>query len=197
MIHLSIGERADAYNSAFPKNFDSHLRASKRWLSGNWLLGNNYRGSGYHGSFPPGLLARIMAIYPDVTMGQGAILHLFSGSLEPNKDYVRFDRRAELQPDVCGDALHLSSYFEREAFEIIIADPPYTEEDAGKYGTCLISRNHVLKQCLDLLPAGGHVIWLDQVLPMYSKEDWEWFGFIGIVRSTNHRVRGLFFFEKV
>ena len=36
---------------------------------------------------------------------------------------------------------------------------------------------------------GAHVVWLDQVLPMYRKDAFAVKGVIGMVKSTNHRFR--------
>jgi hypothetical protein len=38
-------------------------------------------------------------------------------------------------------------------------------------------------------PAGAHVVWLDQVLPMYRKDTWAVEAAIGMMKSTNHRFR--------
>jgi hypothetical protein len=46
------------------------------------------------------------------------------------------------------------------------------------------------------LRPGARVLWLDQVWPMHRKDEWDMDGSIGIVRSTNHRVRFLFFFRR-
>lgn len=43
---------------------------------------------------------------------------------------------------------------------------------------------------------GAHVVWLDQVLPMYRKADFQVEGYIGMVKSTNHRFRVIAIFEK-
>lgn len=194
MLTLLPMERASAYAKTFPKW--PAPRADERWLDGVWIMGNSYKGSGYYGSFPNTYMKRVMALYPDLEIGQGRALHLFSGSLAPDPTFVRFDRRPELEPDVCGEADKLSCYFEPESFDLIVSDCPYTQEDAEHYGTSLISRPKVIKQCLPLLTHGGHIVWLDQVLPMFSKRELEWWGAICVIGSTNHRVRLVTFFRK-
>lgn len=47
------------------------------------------------------------------------------------------------------------------------------------------------------LTRGTHVVWLDQVLPMYRKDDFEVWAYIGMVKSTNHRFRVITVFEKI
>lgn len=186
---MDLWDRVDNYNKHFYKY--PRMWFDKGWMLGIWNCGNNYQGSGYYGSYPPKYLERISALFPDCKK----ILHLFSGSL-PSGDYIRFDRRQELEPDVVGEAEQLSNYFKTESFDIIYADPPYSEEDAKHYGTSLINRNKVLKECHKLLRPNGFLCWMDQVLPMYSKDDFKRVGEIGISRSTNHRVRFVFIFRK-
>lgn len=124
----TLEDRARFYSEAFPAW--PPLQVDGRWLSGVWLLGNDYRGSGYYGSYPPGYLRRSVAIFPDAER----VLHLLSGSLPESADYVRFDIRPEMKPDVVGDAHRLSEHFESESFDLILADPPYSSEDADHYG---------------------------------------------------------------
>ena len=123
------------------------------------------------------------------------VLHLFSGSLPPG-DYVRFDCREELAPDVLGQAHDLSEHFKPGQFDLILADPPYSNEDADRYGSPMVNRNKVMQQCSSVVRSGGHLVWLDQVLPMYRKTTWLHWGTIGIVRSTNHRFRVASFFQR-
>lgn len=54
----------------------------------------------------------------------------------------------------------------------------------------------MLKSCLDVCRPGGWVVWLDQVLPMFGKETCTLAMAIGMVKSTNHRVRGVFGFRR-
>jgi 5-methylcytosine-specific restriction endonuclease McrA len=199
---LTLRDRASLYQSTFPDY--PAVWYSKKWLLGNWSIGNNYAGSGWHGSYPPSYLKRIHAMFPEFTKND--TLHLFSGSLSPgfggDRDWaadfpgVCFDGNKDLGPDVCGDAEKLSTYFQNQ-FGIILADCPYSDEDANKYGFTLINRNKVVKECHKVLKPGGFLCWMDMVLPMYSKKEFERVGEIAISRSTNHRVRAVFIFRKV
>jgi hypothetical protein len=156
-----------------------------------WVLGNNYRNrSKLYGAYPGNYLKRVMSMFPDKT----SILHLFSGSVPKDKSYTRF---CNTGADVNGDAEKLSTYFAANQFDLIVADPPYSVEDAEHYGTPMIGRTLVLQECLIILKKGGHIVWLDQVLPMWSKRNLKLVGLIGIVISTNHRFRIASVFEKV
>lgn len=200
---MEFEERAALYSRAFPKY--PAVWYDKNWLLGNWSIGNNYKGSGYYGSYPPSFLKRIRSLFPEFSKEE--TLHLFSGSLSPgfggeknwSEDYpgICFDANRTLGPDVCGDAEQLSTFFPENHFGIILADCPYTEEDANKYGYTLINRNKVVNECHKVLRPGGFLCWMDMILPMYSKEKFERVGEICISRSTNHRVRAVFIFKKV
>ncbi|KKM78558.1 hypothetical protein LCGC14_1358800 [marine sediment metagenome] len=187
MKPYSLRKRAAFYHRAFPKW--PPLRSDARWLDGMWVMGNNYRGSGYYGAYPPNYLERVMALFPDAE----AVLHLFSGSL-PQGDYLRFDIQGN--PEVVGDAHRLSSYI-CQRFDLVLADPPYSNEDAAHYGNPLVNRNTVLRECGKVLLPGGFVVWLDQVLPMFRKDTLHLCGLVGIVRSTNHRFRIASIFKRL
>lgn len=187
---MELAERVDKYNETFPDY--PRMWFDKGWILGVWNIGNNYKGSGYHGSYPPSYLKRIMALFPDMDN----VLHLFSGSLGPGLG-VRVDINPSVNPDIVGDAEQLSELVAPNSFDLILADPPYTESDALKYGNPMVNRNKVVDECWKVLKPGGFLCWMDMVLPMYSKEKFERLGEICISRSTNHRVRAVFIFRKL
>ena len=189
---LTPADRARLYDNAFPHY--PAVWSDKDWLLGQWNMGNNYKGSGYHGAYPPSYLKRVLAMFPDVTR----MLHLFSGSLPPGR-YTRVDRRADVQqgvvPDVRADAHALP--FLSGAFGLILADPPYSGEDADRYGSPMVDRKRVFDECVRVLMPTGHLVWLDMIHPMYRKADLKLWGQIGIVRSTNHRYRLVTMFRRL
>ena len=189
MYKISLQERATSYNKAFPKY--PPLVCTDRWIYGIWMIGNNYRNKmGYYGEYPQSYIKRVKSIFPDATN----ILHLFSGIVK-SKGGITFDIRPELKPDVIGDAHNLSNYFPPNCFDLIMADPPYSQEDSEHYGTPMINRNKVLKECYKVLKPQGFICWLDTVLPMYRKDELLLVGTIGMIRSTNHRFRVLSIFN--
>jgi len=193
-IMMSLQGRADNYNRAFP-NYPP-LVTTKRWLYGIWMLGNDYQSKqGYYGEYPPTYLKRIISLFPD----EKEVLHLFSGTVQYSTycTGTTFDIQPDLHPDIVGDAHHLSTYFPRNTFDLILADPPYSQEDAEHYGTPMVNRNQVLKECIPVLKADGFICWLDTVLPMYRKDNLILVGTIGVIRSTNHRFRVVSIFQKV
>ena len=47
----------------------------------------------------------------------------------------------------------------------MLADPPYSESDAQRYGTAMVNRNKVVATLAARLPSGAYIAWLDQVYP--------------------------------
>jgi len=193
---LTLKERAENYNRTFERYSRlAWLQASDRWLWGVWIIGNNYSNKNkYYGEYPPGYLDRVMSLFPDIDE-DNEILHLFSGSLDESVEGIRVDINPELKPDIVGDAEKLSEFLPFSP-KLIIADPPYSEEDAKHYGTCMVNRNKVVQECAKVLKPGGFLVWLDQVIPMYRREELELVGTI-VIRSTNHRVKMVFILQKV
>lgn len=211
---MKFVEAAAAYNAGefgqkYPESqFQIHLESSRAYAT--WMTGQNYQGSGYYGSYPPAFLKRMRSMF-DLDL---SLLHLFSGSIRSGaygaRTEVTFDINPALEPDVVGDALQLGSYFESNSFDLILADTPYSDDDARRYAqqyrgiegpelekVKMPSRKLVIQECFKVLKPGGFLVWMDTVHPMYRKKEFDLVGLISIVRSTNHRYRGCPVFQKV
>lgn len=189
---MNLQDRIDGYTATtgFPKSL---FVSEDGRIVGTWIMGNNYRvKSTYYGGYPAGYLRRIKALFPD----KKSVLHLFSGRVDleafPGK---RVDLNPDLEPDWIDDAQSLESVPLHE-FDLVLADPPYSVEDAEHYKTTMVKRNKVMA-ALSRLPSGAHVVWLDQVLPMYRKDQFAIDAVIGMVKSTNHRFRVVTIFRKL
>ena len=162
-------------------------------IVGTWIMGNAYGvKSGYYGGYPHGYLARVKAMFPD----KQRALHVFSGRVDQSAwpgDTV--DLNPAMEPTYLDDAQSLSAV-PLEHYDIVLADPPYSVEDAEHYQPSMVKRNKVMRALTGLSP-GAHVVWLDQVLPMYRKTDWRVIAVIGMVKSTNHRFRVVTIFERI
>lgn len=193
MQNFDLVQRTRFYNFKYAKKYpDSTLSAYDHQITGMWMIGNDYRNaSTYWGAYPHGYLTRMETLFPDAEK----ILHLFAGSLAPG-NYIRFDCNPELG-DVHGDAHQLSNYFAPASIDLCYADPPYSVDDADHYKTSMVNRNQVMRELAKVMCPGGYVVWLDQVLPIYSKEQFNLVGCIGLIRSTNHRFRVASIFKKV
>lgn len=193
---MRLYDRADAFNTAYSKWPASHLNIvaerGEPVIYGRWVLGNDYRNkTRFYGAYPPGFLDRVLALFPDVPATQ--TLHVFSGSLSAG-EYTRCDL-------VC-DAEYQCNVYELPAvtdrfFELAIADPPYSSDDAARYNTPAINRGRATSALASVIFPAGHLVWLDTCWPMHSKRDWRTVARIAITRSTNHRIRDLTIFERL
>ena len=159
---------------------------------GTWIMGNDYRvKSGYYGGYPAGYLRRIASLFPD----KRRVLHIFSGRVDQSAlpgDTV--DINPNLKPTYVDDAQTLS-HVPLEKYDLVLCDPPYSVEDAERYQTTMVKRNTVLR-ALQRTSPGTHIVWLDQVLPMYRKDAFDIEAVIGMVKSTNHRFRVITVFKR-
>lgn len=160
---------------------------------GTWIMGNDYRvKSGYYGGYPAGYLRRVRALFPE----KRRILHLFSGQVDLSTlpgDTV--DINKALRPTFVDDAQTLERVPLGD-YDLILADPPYSIEDAERYQTTMVKRNSVMR-ALQRASEGAHIVWLDQVLPMYRKDAYGIEAVIGMVKSTNHRFRVVTIFKRL
>jgi hypothetical protein len=160
---------------------------------GTWIMGADYTTADYYGAYPNGYLKRVKALFPD----KKKVLHLFSGKVDtlyfPGKTV---DINPNNNPDYVDDAQTLTKV-PLEDFDLVLSDPPYSIEDCDHYQTTMIKRNVVMKALGERLQVGAHVVWLDQILPMYTKKQFSLVGAIGMVKSTNHRFRVITIFEKI
>jgi hypothetical protein len=161
---------------------------------GTWIMGNDYRvKSGYYGGYPAGYLKRIAALFPD----RKRVLHVFSGKVDLGAmpgDTV--DSNPAMHPTFVADAHDMRSV-PLSTYDLVLADPPYSVEDAERYQTTMVQRNVVMRSLAGGLSAGSRVVWLDQVLPMYRKDEWCIEAVIGMVKSTNHRFRVTTIFRRL
>jgi hypothetical protein len=184
-------DRIDHYNrvTGFP---GSLFIAGDGRVVGTWIMGNDYRvRSGLYGGYPATYLRRVHALFPD----KRHALHLFSGKVDLTAmpgDTV--DINADLSPTFVDDAQTLERV-PLATYDLILADPPYSVEDAERYQTTMVKRNLVLR-ALQRVQPDTHVVWLDQVLPMYRKDAFDIEATIGMWKSTNHRFRGITVFRR-
>ena len=210
--------RALYYNLAFPKR--PPLATSADWVGGTWLIGACYKNPNpLYGAYPRGYLERVHSMFPDTLR----VLHVFSGGLTvehaiaaawPGMAYRKasgcptaddglaielVDLHGPEQgryPTWQGDLFNMPAEWAGR-FDLILADPPYSTDDAKKYGTPMVNRGKVMHKLREVCKPGGNLVWLDQVWPMHRKTDWRTWAQIGLVRSTNHRVRLVSMFEAV
>ncbi len=190
---MKLQERIDHYLKVtkFPRSL--FLSEDGR-IVGTWIMGNAYGvQSGFYGGYPAGYLKRIKALFPD----KSSVLHVFSGCVDQSVlPGATVDIQKDLKPTYRVDA-HTMAGVPLKKFDLVLADPPYSVEDCDHYQTTMVKRNVVMRTLGTGMKKGAHIVWLDQVLPMYRKSDFKIVAVIGMVKSTNHRFRVVTIFEKV
>jgi hypothetical protein len=193
---VTIPDRIESFKAAYPKWPAAHPRLVQEQdedvIYATWVMGNDYRTrSPLYGAYPHGYLPRVQALFPDLMYG-ATVLHAFSGSVPPGP-YLRCDLRGDVElrrsvlqlPDVLGPV-----------FDLVLADPPYSAEDATHYGTPMIDRRLAMEALAKVTVSGGYLVWLDTCWPQHRKVLWRTAGRILVQRSTNHRVRVATIFER-
>jgi hypothetical protein len=182
-------------------------------VCGFWMCGNDYHNkSPLYGAYPPCYLPRMKLLFPE-EFEKGKILHLFSGSINCDtpavgNDVFRVDIKPHeiltadghimtTGPDIIGYEEEIDTMFDPGTFDLILADPPY-DDNHLKYGTEKVNKKKVIKASTKALRVGGFLVWLDTIMPIWAKADgWKLRGTIGLLQSTNHKVRVISILEKV
>lgn len=202
-------DRARLYSRAFPDRPALHF--NNGWVTGTWAIGACYKNPNkLYGAYPYGYLERVHSMFPDARK----ILHVFSGGMTVEHAFLPV--RANFPPvspvtielvDMHGpdegryptwqgDVTAMPEEW-ADRFDLVLADPPYSAADAVKYDCPAPNRAKVMRELHRVTANGGNLVWLDQVWPMHRKDMWKTWGHIGLVRSTNHRMRLVSMFQKV
>ena len=124
-----------AFETGYP---EALFIAADGRLVGTWILGNDYRvKSEFYGGYPATYLARVRSMFRD----KKRVLHLFSGKVDTTLypgDTV--DVHPDLNPTYVDDAQTLERV-PVEQYDMVLADPPYSTEDADHYLTSPVKRN--------------------------------------------------------
>lgn len=190
---LSLPDRVVAYGRGeyarkFPDS-SPYVSPTGRWLYGTWNCGNLFKNpSGYPGAFPRTVLARILALFPEVRPNR--ILHLFSGSVRRGR-WTRLDLNPKVRPEIVGSIYDLPALLAGWGpFDLYICDPPYKSHDSqALYGTTWINTARAFRAMAAAAAPGTHVAWLDTSAPLFRKDQWDKWGSISIERSTGNAYR--------
>ena len=189
---MDLEGRIEAYGKAtgFPRSL---FISEDGRVVGTWIMGNDYRvKSSYYSGYPARYLRRVAALFPD----RKRVLHVFSGKVDTDVlPGDTLDCNNTLNPTYVADAHDLRNV-PLHLYDLVLADPPYSVEDAVRYQTTMVKRNVVMRSLATGMREGARVVWLDQVLPMYRKDAWEVEAVIGMVKSTNHRFRVVTIFRR-
>lgn len=81
--------------------------------------------------------------------------------------------------------------------DLVHVDVPFPVEDPNHYEPPTVKRRAIVQHLAGALRPGARVAWLDQTLPMYRKDQWAVEAAIGVIKSPDHRFRGLTVFRRL
>lgn len=123
------------------------------------------------------------------------LLNLFCGM---NQYGIRVDIKPEVKPHRLADAHELSKHFEKDSFNIILADPPYSTEEARDiYGTPTLNYKKWTAECDKVLQKGGLLcVYHKYVMPNPDPKKYVVEKRVFIGNRTYHLPRVAIFFRK-
>jgi 16S rRNA G966 N2-methylase RsmD len=123
------------------------------------------------------------------------LINLFCGM---NKYGVRVDINNDVKPDVFADAHFLSNHFDNESFDIILADPPYSNEEAKEiYGTPKLNYKKWTAEYSKILKQNGLlIVYHKYVMPNPDKDLYRVVKRVFIGNRTYHLPRVAIYFQK-
>lgn len=145
------------------------------------------RSDKYKGGFPLYFEQNLIQLlgYPD------DILHPFGGMAETG---IRVDLRPDVQPDVIGDAHDLP--FLDESFDLVVLDPPYSDEEAAElYDTPPLRSAVYTREAVRVLREGGWLVVYTDREPMRPPRCNHALRIVVVLRP-NHRPRTALVFQK-
>lgn len=195
---------------------------SYRPITDTWILARSK--VKYYGAYPAGFLGRaraLLGVGPD-----GAVLHVCGGRVRsyPYSGFGCNDKTLDLdpavEPDFLMDARLALPRPPLGSWAAVLADPPYTEGDAAKYGPgagVLPSANVILANGLEVVEVGGkvgilHYVWPGvPTVPMWTRESGTPYNFnprerlprakevavITVLTGRNNRARLFTVFERL
>lgn len=149
----------------------------------------------YKGGMPLYCEDWLVALGRDILGQEPAILNLFCGM---NRRGFRIDLNAAVVPDLICDAHSFANKLEDKKFNLIIADPPYSTDEAKKiYGTPPLKYKLWTGECHKVLEVGGLLmVYHKYVMPNPNPEKYSVVKRVFIGNRTMHLVRACIVFQK-
>ena len=160
----------------------------------------------YYGAYPNGFLERARALLG--VSPNDAMLHVCGGQARhyPAKPrgFGPYDRTldldSELKPDYLQSATDpLPGSAGADKWGALIADPPYTADDADHYtpGRDRFPKaNLILKRMLEAVLPGGRVGMLHYILPQPPRQGVRFVAAVAVIVGFNNRIRCFSVFER-
>ena len=158
----------------------------KGWAYGVWYCGTSFTKVKLYGQYPPTFLKRALALFPKAK----DVLHAPSGQLAAlptghvTLDMYEDDVRKPMFRGDCGDMP-----FADASFDLVLSDPPYSEEDSRLYGCAKFPEKKFLAECRRVLRPQGYLGFLAYHYPSYSRANWRLRGLFAVVTGFSRRTR--------
>ncbi len=148
----------------------------------------------YKGGMPLHCEGWLIALANDILGREGKLLNVFCGM---NKYGLRVDINPEVKPDLLVDVHRLTEYID-ERFDIILADPPYSNEESRElYGTPKLNYKRWATECDRLLNPGGlFIVYHKYIMPNPSPANYNVVKRVFIGNRTYHLLRAAIYFQK-
>jgi len=188
-------DNLNATMKKYPVSFTDEAGDSidnKGWCYGVWYCGTSFVKTKLYGQYPPTFLKRAMALFPDAK----SVLHAPSGSLaDLPAGHVTMDMHVDdvRKPMVVGDCGNMP--FEDGSIDLVLSDPPYSEEDSRLYGCAKFPEKKFMAECRRVLKPGGHLGFLAYHYPSYCRDQWRLRGLFAVVTGFSRRTRMFSVFE--
>lgn len=151
----------------------------------------------YKGGMPLYCEEWLIALAKDLLqMNNPNILNIFCGM---NKYGFRVDIKPEVKPDLVCDAHKiLETEIAHKRFDLILADPPYSDEESKDlYGTPKLNYKKWTEQCdFVLRPGGLFIVYHKYIMPNPNPDKYEVLKRVFIGNRTYHLPRAAIFFQK-
>lgn len=157
--------------------------------SGLWLCGPPRR-DGRRQGFP----SRFWPYFKRDFAPNGARgLHLFGGSAP---EWMRVDNDPEARPDFLQDAFAEPPHPHYGAFDVVLADPPYTKKFSGDWGVEQPSPKRILDAARLWVKPGGLIGLLHILVPARPKWS-ERVAIIGVLSGPHNVIRCLSVYRRL
>lgn len=159
---------------------------SRGWYYGVWYCGTSWQKAILYGQYPPSFLKRALLLFPNAK----DILHAPSGALvDLPAGHVTMDIHSDnvRRPMYQGDVAEMP--FADNSFDLILSDPPYSEEDSRLYGCVKFPEKKFIRECHRVLRPGGYLGFLAYHYPAYRRDEWALKGLFAVVTGFYRRTR--------
>jgi len=149
----------------------------------------------YKGGMPLYAEEWLLDLADEILGKEGKVLNLFCGM---NKFGTRVDIKSEVNPHFQGDAHKLSSFLPKKEYDVILADPPYSDEEAKElYGTPKLNYKKWTSEAEKYLKSGGLlIVYHKYVMPNPNPDKFQVVKRVFIGNRAYHLPRVAIYFRK-